>query len=70
MLSAKTREMISICTIDEDYAVEGTEAEVLWGNPGTYQMRLRATVTLMPYIKENRNNNFDVESIPRPVFDK
>lgn len=69
MLSAKTREMISICTIDEDYAVEGKEVEVLWGNPGTCQMRLRATVTLMPYIKENRNDNFDVETIPHPVFD-
>ncbi len=68
MLSAKTREMISICTIDEDYAVEGKEVEVLWGNPGTYQMRIRANVTLMPYIKEERNNDFDVETIPHPVF--
>lgn len=68
MLSAKTREMISICTIDEDYAVEGKEVEVLWGNPGTYQIRIRATVTLMPYIKEDRNNNFDVERIPHPTF--
>lgn len=69
MLSAKTREMISICTIDEDYAVEGKEVEVLWGNPGTYQMRIRATVTLMPYIKEGRNDNFDIESVPHPVFE-
>ena len=68
MLSAKTREMISIATIDEDYAVEGREVEVLWGNPGTHQMRVRANVTLFPYIKEGRNDNFDVEQIPRPVF--
>lgn len=69
MLSAKTREMISICTIDEDYAVEGKAVEVLWGNPGTCQMRIRAKVTLFPYIKEDRNDNIDIEKIPRPVFD-
>ena len=66
MLSAKTREMVSIATIREDYAVEGREVEVLWGRPGTHQMRVRATVTLFPYIKEGRNDNFDVEQIPHP----
>ena len=65
MLSAKTREMISLCTIDQDYAVEGKIVEVLWGNPGTRQMRIKAKVTLLPYIKEGRNENFDVETIPR-----
>ena len=32
-------------------------------------MRIRATVTLMPYIKEGRNDNFDIESVPHPVFE-
>jgi glycine cleavage system aminomethyltransferase T len=64
MLSPKTREMISIATIDEDYAVEGKEVEILWGSPGTRQMRIRAKVVLYPYIKEGRNDNFDVETIP------
>lgn len=68
MLSAKTREMVSIATIREDYAEEGREVEVLWGRPGTHQMRVRATVTLFPYIKEGRNDDFDVEQIPHPVF--
>ena len=68
MLSAKTREMISLATIDEDYAVEGREVEVLWGRPGTHQMRVRATVANLPYIKEDRNDSFDVERIPRPQF--
>ena len=68
MLSAKTREMISLATIDEDYAVEGREVEVLWGRPGTHQMRVRATVANFPYIKEGRNDSFDVEQIPRPQF--
>lgn len=69
MLSPKTRDMISICTISTDYAVEGKEVEVLWGNPGTNQVRVRANVTLFPYIKEGRNENFDTETIPHPVFD-
>ena len=64
MLSAKTREMISLCTIDEDYAVQGREVEILWGTPGTRQTRIRATVDLFPYIKEGRNSDFDVETIP------
>ncbi|EHL08444.1 hypothetical protein HMPREF0322_00756 [Desulfitobacterium hafniense DP7] len=70
MLSAKTREMLSLCTIGQDYAVEGKVVEVLWGNPGTRQMRIKAKVMLLPYIKEDRNENFDVERIPRPVFKK
>jgi len=68
MLSAKTREMLSVCTIDQDYAVEGKEVEVLWGNPGTRQMRVKAKVMLFPYIKKDRNEHFDVEEIPHPVF--
>ena len=70
MLSAKTREMLSICTIDQDYAEEGKSVEVLWGDPGTKQMRIEARVMLFPYIKEGRNESFDVEKIPRPVFNK
>jgi glycine cleavage system aminomethyltransferase T len=65
MLSPKSREMISLCTIDQDYAVEGKMVEVLWGSPGTRQMRVKAIVSLFPYIKEGRNDSFDVEAIPR-----
>jgi len=68
MLSSKTREMLSICTIDQDYAVEGKTVEVLWGNPGTWQMKIKAKVLLFPYIKEGRNEDFDVEKIPRPIL--
>jgi len=50
------------------YAEEGREVEVLWGRPGTHQMRVRATVTLFPYIKEGRNDSFDTETIPHPSF--
>lgn len=68
MLSPKTREMISLCTLDQDYAVEGKIVEVLWGNPGTRQMRIKARVALFPYIKECRNDSFDVENIPHSTF--
>jgi glycine cleavage system aminomethyltransferase T len=67
MLSPKTREMISLCTLDEDYATEGKVVEVLWGTPGTRQMRIKAKVSLFPYIKEGRNDSFDIESIPHPA---
>ncbi|WP_286946030.1 hypothetical protein [Acetobacterium sp. UBA5834] len=69
MLSPKTREMISIGSIDSEYAVEGKEVEVLWGNPESNQVRVRVTVTLFPYIKEGRNEDFDTETIPHSVFD-
>jgi glycine cleavage system aminomethyltransferase T len=68
MLSSKTREMISLCTIDQDYAIEGKTVDVLWGNRGTRQMRIKAKVSLFPYIKEGRNENFDVETIPHPNY--
>lgn len=68
MLSPKTREMISLCTLDQDYAKEGTVIEVLWGTPGTRQMRIKAQVSLFPYIREGRNESFDIESIPHPSF--
>lgn len=68
MWSPKNHEMMSLAIVDQDYAVEGTVLEVLWGNPGTRQMRIKATVTLTPYIKECRNDEVDVESIPHPQF--
>ena len=68
MFSPKNYEMHSLGIIEEKYAVEGKEVEVLWGRPGTTQMRIRAKVVLKPYIKENRNDEFDVENIPHPIF--
>jgi glycine cleavage system aminomethyltransferase T len=65
MLSPKTREMISLCTLDQDFAREGTIVGVLWGNPGSRQMRIKACVSLFPYIKKGRNELVDVEVIPR-----
>ena len=60
--------MISIGTIDHGLVEEGTEVEILWGNKGTDQVRIKARVSLFPYIKEGRNESFDTETIPHPVF--
>lgn len=68
MVSAKTRQMISIGTIDHELVKEGIEVEILWGNKGTDQVRIKARVEPFPYIKEGRNEDFDTEAIPHPVF--
>jgi hypothetical protein len=68
MFSSKTRQMISIGTIDHGLVEEGKELEVLWGNKGTDQVRIKCRVSLFPYIKEGRNEDFDTETIPHPVF--
>lgn len=63
------RRMISLAFIDKAYAVEGKELTVIWGtNPAT-AMEVRATVAPFPYYNEEyRNETFDVEKIPHPVF--
>ena len=60
------KRMISLGTIDLAYAKEGTEVIVLWGHPGTRQKKIRAKVARFPYYNENRNQTFDVNTVPRP----
>lgn len=58
--------MISLGFIDPAFAEEGNELEVLWGTPGTRQMRVRATVARFPYNGDyTRNEDKDVNEIPR-----
>lgn len=65
------RHMISLAFIAKEYAVEGTELEVLWGRPEYPQKRIRAKVARFPYYNEEyRNETFDVENIPHPGFPK
>ena len=57
--------MISLGFINPKYAKEGTKLEILWGTPGTRQMKVRATVKKLPYNSEFIcNENKDVEEIP------
>jgi len=58
------REMISLCSIDVAYGKLGTEVTVLFGDPGTRQKEIRATVSRFPYLDKNRNEDIDVSKIP------
>ena len=65
IISYTYNSMISIGFIDPKYALEGTELSVLWGTPGTRQMKIRAVVKKLPYNNDYiRNENKDVEEIP------
>ena len=58
------RKMISLASIDPEFAEEGTEVKILWGNPGTRQKLIRARVARFPYMDINRNEKVDVSTIP------
>jgi glycine cleavage system aminomethyltransferase T len=60
------RGMLSLCSIDVACGELGSEVMVLWGDPGTRQKRIRATVSRFPYLNENRNEAVDVANIPHP----
>lgn len=59
------REMLSLCSIDIAYSAPGTEVVVLWGDEGTRQKAIRATVSRFPYLDEGRNQDVDTNTIPR-----
>jgi len=65
VVSTAYRRMISLGFIRRDHATAGNEVVVVWGNPGTRQKRIRATVARFPYLLQERNDAVDVEKIPR-----
>jgi glycine cleavage system aminomethyltransferase T len=64
------RKMISLCSLDVEYGNLGTEVAVLWGNPGSRQKEIRATVSRFPYFNEDRNQTVDVSKIPYIATEK
>jgi glycine cleavage system aminomethyltransferase T len=58
------RAMLSLCSIDVAQGELGNEVTVLWGDPGTRQKEIRATVARFPYLDEGRNEEVDVDTIP------
>jgi vanillate/3-O-methylgallate O-demethylase len=48
------RKMLSHCVIDREFAAPGRAVEVVWGEPGAPQKRIRATVAASPYKQDNR----------------
>jgi len=56
--------MISLAFIDREYAAEGSEVTVLWGDVDHPQIEIRATVARFPYYNgEFRNEKFDASVI-------
>jgi vanillate/3-O-methylgallate O-demethylase len=51
------RQMLSLAVIDVAHSNIGTEVDVLWGNPGSPQKRIRATVAPAPYKQDNRRSD-------------
>ena len=69
IISYTYNSMISLAFISAEYAKEGTELEILWGTPGTRQMKVRAKVARFPYNQDYiRNEKRDVSGIP--VFER
>jgi len=64
MFSPHYRKMISLAFIPRDQAKIGEEVEILWGNPGTRQIRIRAKIARYPYVDQCRNEKMDVSAIP------
>ena len=63
------RRMISLGIISKEYAQEGKELKILWGDPGNPQKEIRVNVVKFPYYNgEFRNESFNTEKIPRPAF--
>ena len=56
--------MISLCSIDPDYAEPGTQVKIVWGSPDYPQKEIRATVCKFPYLDLPANADFDVSQVP------
>jgi vanillate/3-O-methylgallate O-demethylase len=56
------RKMISLCVIDVDLMTPGEEVTVIWGDPGTNQKEIRATVAPAPFKQDRRR--VDIQSLP------
>ena len=61
------RKMISLCVIDPAYAKIGTEVKVLWGDDGTRQKEICATVARFPYMDIDRNEDVNTGKIPSGI---
>lgn len=59
------RQMLSLCSIDVAEGELGNKVIVMWGDPGTRQKEIRATVERFPFYNEGRNEKVDVNAIPR-----
>jgi len=61
------KEMISLCSLDTEHAHLGTRVTVLWGDPGSRQKEIRATVSRFPFLDLERNENVDEAQLPEAL---
>ncbi|MEU3618018.1 hypothetical protein ABZ725_37735 [Streptomyces sp. NPDC006872] len=59
------KKMISLAFLDPDFTDLGQEVVVLWGEPGTRQIPIRARVARFPYLDLPSNASYDLDRIPR-----
>ena len=59
------RKMLSLAYLDINYTKPGTNVEILWGDPGTRQKAIRATVAPAPYKKDKRKT--DLTALPEKL---
>lgn len=64
LYSLYSRDMFSLSTLQSKYCDIGTQVYVLWGEPGTRQKKIRATVHKFPHLEMPQNKDFNVEQIP------
>ncbi|MGW5106024.1 hypothetical protein [Nocardia sp. NPDC004123] len=58
------KKMISLGFLDPAFTEIGSEVTVIWGEPETRQIPVRATVTRFPYLDLPPNAKFDIDGIP------
>ena len=63
MMDWWNKAMISMAIMDVDYCEDGTQVQVVWGEPGTHQKLIRATVAPVPYNTHLENRSTDVKSL-------
>lgn len=54
------RQMISLGLLEPEYCEIGRDVKIVWGDPGSRQKEIRATVSRYPYMDENRNETLDL----------
>lgn len=67
IMSWHYRKMLSLASVKPEFAKEGTKVSVLWGDPGTRQIEIGATVARFPYVNEDRNETVDVSTVPSGI---
>lgn len=59
------RKMLALAFVDPEVAAPGSRVEVVWGDPGTRQKRIGATVAPAPYKKDKRRTDLGaVQGVP------